>query len=124
MRFRFVTILPIILAINSFSQQEYKLLSQRLLKADSVWIVNYALYDTTANIRRIIKNAHIDSILPKAIFRMGFKTKSEFASILERENSFVGRYGSKSGFSPRQAVLIWTTGYYTYFELYLSGHDL
>lgn len=124
MKFQSLVILCTFFNIIAYSQKEYKILSKKVATADSVWIVNYALYDSVSNIRNVIKEGHVDSVKPKAIFHLKSQEKSAFITILERVNEFTGRYATQKGFSPMQAVLVWNRGHYLYWEFSLRCHDI
>ena len=125
MKLFFSSILFSLFYLSGFSQQEYKPLTQKLSKADSVWVVDYTYYGRTTSMYKFVKDGLIDSITPKSIFRLRSKTKAEFISILNKQNRSFGRYASRGGgFSPDQAVILWKKGRYVYLELSLPSHKI
>jgi hypothetical protein len=124
MKLVYSSILFILFFHIGYSQQEYKSLSQKLSKADSVWVIDYTYYGGDTSKYKFVRGGMVDSIAPKSIFRLRSKTKAEFISILNKETQYHGRYASCGGCSPNQVVLIWVNGLYLYFEISLLSHDI
>ena len=124
MRTIFTTILLLGVSAFAFSQKKYKQVSQRLLSADSICIIDYTRYDSTMNIRKVIKEGALDSIATNTKHMLSLKARKELSAILIKENDFAGRYASQRGFHPKLAILLWEKARYCYLELCLSCHDI
>lgn len=65
-----------------------------------------------------------DSIKSNRITKLNRKNITRFSTIIKKTVPFKGRYVSSGGFTAGQAVLLWSSGKFSYFEICLPCHRL
>ena len=115
-------IIIFILPITAFGQKDVKMLAPQISKADTALLIIYSNYDDYNNIRSIVSKGIIDSATFKSGFLLNRTSRTRLASILTNPRTFNGRYSSCGGCGPKQALLLWHKGKYSFIEFITASH--
>lgn len=116
----------IITLVTSVAYAQYDLpqLGKEILTADSIIIYaspkNFLLDMSDSSCCNMI--SYNDSF--KIRVRISAKAKTELATTFIKPNDFVGRFASRSGFSPTEIIALWKNGKLQYAKVSRITHDI
>ena len=115
-------IILLVLHINALGQQDVKVLSPIISKAEKIVLIIYSNYKDQNNIRSMVLKGEIDSLISNSGFKLDPIDRTKLTSILTNPKTFHGRYSTCRGCLPSQALLMWHDGKYSLIEFNTSSY--
>jgi hypothetical protein len=104
-----------------FSQTKYAILKTKLVKADSVVIINYDLYEKSESVRIAIHDNNAGTI-GSGVY-LNEASINELIKIIVRPDVFKGNRAALGGYHPKEVILIWHNKKLSYIEVCLSCYQ-
>ena len=119
-----IFILNLLTSFFGYSQKKLPYVGKQILNSDSVFI--YALpktpttnlSDTSCCNMQLYKDSFNISV------RLNLKAKTELGNTLIESKAYVGRYASRSGFTPTEIIVLWKKGKFEYVKVSRWTHDM